>query len=455
MDSNVNKGFSFEMLKVFETVPSMYLILSDQLTILTASDLYLSATNKNRNTISGQNVFYIFPIDENVSGSYAIKTSLEVVLQTKLPHQLPISRYDVPDPENPDLTLEKYWHSLNTPILDEQGNILYIIHSTRDSTAQVLAEKELLISLERQTAQAMKAAQLGRRLEHLFAELPARIAILSGPDFIYEFINPMYHQHFGDRNLIGKSFNEALPELAGHPIHAMLEQVYRTGISYEGKEVCIPLVNQKGMPPVERYFNIMYQARLDENGIINGILSFSYDITELVRSRQEVETQKQELLEILSELEERVAMRTKQLELAQKETEAQRDRLSRFFMQSPAGICILDGHELVFELINPPYQQLFPGRELIGKPVLEALPELKQQPIANVLRDVYTTGKTFEGIGLHVPLARTKDGPVEDRYFNFIYQARYNVNDEIDGLLVFVFEVTNMVLAERQLDENQ
>ncbi|WP_259065904.1 PAS domain-containing protein [Mucilaginibacter sp. X4EP1] len=127
------------------------------------------------------------------------------------------------------------------------------------------------------------------------------------------------------------------------------------------------------------------------------------------------------------------------------------DRLNRFFMQAPAGICILSGPELTFELINPLYQQLFPGRDILGKPMLEAIPEVKGAPIWDVLQNVYTTGETFEGNELLIPLARTADGPVEDRYFNFIYQARRNASEEIDGILVFVIEVTATVQAQQQL----
>ena len=116
-------------------------------------------------------------------------------------------------------------------------------------------------------------------------------------------------------------------------------------------------------------------------------------------------------------------------------------------MQAPAGICVLNGPELVFELINPLYQQLFPGRKLLGKPLLDAIPEIKGQPIWNILKGVYTTGKTFEGNELLILLARTDGGPVENRYFNFIYQARKNRDSKADGILVFVFEVTGMVLA--------
>ncbi|WP_316818476.1 ATP-binding protein [Pedobacter nyackensis] len=291
-----------EMLKVFESIPSLYLILSKELTVLTASDTFLQITAKNRKDIQGKYVFDIFPIDENIEDSVAIRTSLSKVVQTKLPDQLPIGRYDLPDPESSDKIKTHYWHSLNTPILDSSGEILYIIHSTRELTAQVTAEKELKISLEKQIQEASKAAQLSKRLEKLFADLPARIAILSGANFVYEYINPVYHQHFGYRDLIGKTFLEALPELAGHPIIAELKKVYETGVTFEGKEICIPLTNVEGEPPVDRYFNIMYQARLDEDGAVNGILTFAYDITELVNARklEEEQYKKDEFLSIAS-----------------------------------------------------------------------------------------------------------------------------------------------------------
>lgn len=291
-----------EMLKIFETVPSLYLILSRELLILTASDTYLQITGKSREDIKGKHVTEAFPIDESLDGSVAIRTSLEQVIATKKPHQLPVSRYDLPDFENPGKIKEHYWHSLNTPVLDSHGEILYIIHSTRELTAQITAERELKISLERQTKEAARAAQLSKRLEKLFADIPARIAILSGPQFIFEYINPIYHQHFGYRDLIGKTFLDGLPELAGHPVLNELRKVYQTGITFEGKEIRIPLTEVKDQPPVDRYYNIMYQAILDENGAVNGILTFAYDVTELVSARklEEEQHKKDEFLSIAS-----------------------------------------------------------------------------------------------------------------------------------------------------------
>jgi PAS domain S-box-containing protein len=178
------------------------------------------------------------------------------------------------------------------------------------------------------------------------------------------------------------------------------------------------------------YFDFSYSPIRDEYGEIGGILVICMETTAKVVSMQTAAK-------------------------AQHETASERDRLHRFFMQAPAGICILDGPELAFELVNPLYQQLFPGRPLLGKALLDAVPEIKGQPIWDVLQEVYNSGDSFEGNELLIPLARKSDGPVEDRYFNFIYQARKNAMGQVDGILVFVFEVTDMVAVKNELENYQ
>jgi two-component system sensor histidine kinase VicK len=189
--------------------------------------------------------------------------------------------------------------------------------------------------------------------------------------------------------------------------------------------------------PEDCYFDFSYSPVRDEHGAVHGVLVICIETTEKVFALKKAKEAEAEM------------------EKAKAETEQQRDRLKRFFMQAPAGICIMDGSDLVFELINPLYQQLFPGRELLGKPVLEAIPEIKGQPIWDILQNVYHTGETFEGSELLIPMARTDDGPVEDRYFNFIYQARRDNNKLIDGILVFAIEVTDSVLAVKELSKTQ
>ena len=135
--------------------------------------------------------------------------------------------------------------------------------------------------------------------------------------------------------------------------------------------------------------------------------------------------------------------------------ESQKVRLERLFMQAPAAICILDGPNLVYELVNPGYQQLFPDRELLGKPILEAVPEIADNSVYRTIREVYETGKTHEEQALLIPLARPEDGKLEDRYFKYILQARYDAHGQIDGVLAFAYEITELVRSKRQIEESE
>jgi two-component system sensor histidine kinase VicK len=186
----------------------------------------------------------------------------------------------------------------------------------------------------------------------------------------------------------------------------------------------------------ECYFDFAYSPICDENGNIGGVLVTVLETTESVKNLNSLNEAK------------------RQLEIAKIEIEGQRDRLNRFFMEAPAAICVVNGPDLVFELINSGYQDFFPGRDLLGKPLFKAIPEIIGQPIEKIILDVYHNDETFEGKELLVPLARTNNGLIEDRYFNFIYQPRHDVDGKVDGVLVFAFEVTEIVANKLQLKES-
>jgi PAS domain S-box-containing protein len=163
----------------------------------------------------------------------------------------------------------------------------------------------------------------------------------------------------------------------------------------------------------------------------------------------------EELNKLSQQLEEQVSLHADDSLDKKPEIETQKDRLKSFLMQAPAGICVLDGPEFVFELINPSFQELFPGRNLIGKTFVTALPEIKGQLMWDILQEVYATGETFQGSEMLIPLANEEDGNAEERYFNFIYQARFDSKGVIDGILLFVYEVTDMVLVRLEVEENE
>ena len=118
-------------------------------------------------------------------------------------------------------------------------------------------------------------------------------------------------------------------------------------------------------------------------------------------------------------------------------------------MQAPAPIVILEGPELVFQLVNPAYQQMFPGRELAGKPLLHALPELADTSIPAILRRVYSTGEPFVAQEMSLMMARHDGDPLEEIYCDFTYQVRRDAHGAIDGVRVFAHDVTASVRARQ------
>ena len=130
-----------------------------------------------------------------------------------------------------------------------------------------------------------------------------------------------------------------------------------------------------------------------------------------------------------------------------------RSVLYSLFMQAPAPVCVLRGSDHVFDLVNPMYQRLVGGRDVLGKPAREALPELEGQGYFELLDQVFATGEPFLGKEARVMLDRSGDGTIDDGFFNFVYQPMHNGGTQVEGIMVFGFEVTDQVLARRQASQ--
>ena len=124
-------------------------------------------------------------------------------------------------------------------------------------------------------------------------------------------------------------------------------------------------------------------------------------------------------------------------------------RLSDIFRQAPAAISILRGPEHVFEMTNARYLKLINGREVEGKTVREALPELEGQGILELLDEVYRSGKPYLGHAVPVSLNRGPHGEAETGFFDFVYQPMLDSQGRVEGIAVVAFEVTELVQARR------
>ena len=138
------------------------------------------------------------------------------------------------------------------------------------------------------------------------------------------------------------------------------------------------------------------------------------------------------------------------------QAQAERQRLHDILMEAPAVIAVTRGPEHSFELVNPLYMRAIgKGREVLGKPIREALPELAGQGIYELLDQIYASGKAQEGKEILVRLDRTGDGTLADVYCNFACQPSRDESGKVEGILVHAVDVTELVRARQQAQESE
>ena len=171
----------------------------------------------------------------------------------------------------------KWWDVAVTPILGSDGKPERLLSVSRDITGERLADQERTEQRERTAAVVESERNL---LADLFKRSPSFMAVLRGPQHVYELVNDRYLEHVGRREMIGKPVREALPELAGQGFYELLDRVYATGEPYVGRNMRIVLQRRPGEPPDERVVEFVYQALRSPDGSITGVFVHGVDLTE-------------------------------------------------------------------------------------------------------------------------------------------------------------------------------
>ena len=114
----------------------------------------------------------------------------------------------------------------------------------------------------------------------MFDQAPGFMALLSGPDHVFQSINSAYLQLTGHRNLIGKAVREAVPEVEGQGFLDLLDKVYRSGEAYVGRGIAADLQRSPGAPAERRYLDFVYQPLTGPDGEVTGIFVEGSDVTD-------------------------------------------------------------------------------------------------------------------------------------------------------------------------------
>lgn len=147
------------------------------------------------------------------------------------------------------------------------------------------------------------AAELERaRFHRLLLHAPALVAIMRGPDHVYEFANERFCRTVPEaRRLIGTSARKHRADLVEQQFLDLLDHVYETGEPYETAEVPLVVAQDDGSSDTV-YLSFIYQPIRRGDGAIEGIASFAFDVTESVLARKQVEEASRAKDEFLSTL---------------------------------------------------------------------------------------------------------------------------------------------------------
>lgn len=125
-------------------------------------------------------------------------------------------------------------------------------------------------------------------------------------------------------------------------------------------------------------------------------------------------------------------------------------KLNDYFKDLPAVFAIVKGPSHIHEISNRLYDQLTGDRLLKGKSYKEAFPEGQQ--ILDKLDEVYRSGEPY--FGKETPLSiKAPDGSQVTGYFNFTYKPLFNRHKQIEGLLIFGYEITETIESRKKLEQ--
>ena len=246
------------------------------------------------------------------------------------------------------------------------------------------------------------------------------MVVLWGPDLVQVY-NDGYRDLMGMKHPggMGQATQACWPEVwsINEPIYARVLE----GESLKFEDQLYPLLRHGYLE--NAYFTLCYSPLRDELGVPAGVLVTVFDTTERVKADALLRTNQTRLLEVIQ--------------------------------QSPAIFAVHRGPQHVLETINQPYQEFIGAREVLGKPVREALPETVEQDFTQLLDRVYETGQAYTTHGSRIRIDRKGGQAEEERYLDLVYQPIREADGAISGIIVQGVDVTASKVAAAALAEKE
>ncbi|WP_018615333.1 PAS domain-containing protein [Segetibacter koreensis] len=300
-----------------------------------------------------------------------------------------------------------YFNFTYKALRNKEGNIYGIHHTAIDVTKEVRSRK--------------KVEESEQDLRNMVLQAPIGVCVIDATSLIAQIANDRFIEISGKTmdEIVGKFFWDAFAEARIHYEDA-LNKVINEGVTYRADDAELMLIRHGKEEMV--YISFAYEPMKNNQGIVKKVAVWVLDNTAKVMARRKVE-----------------------------ESE---NNFRNMILQSPVAMGILKGPEFVVEIANERMFELW-GRskeELLHKSIFRGLPEATNQGYEELLRGVFTTGKTFSALGIPVNLPRSER--VETVYINVLYEAFAESEGNISGVMVAATDVTEQVVSKMKVEES-
>ena len=358
------KDRQLDTLAILNATPGCFLVLlpdSPRFTIVAATDAYLIATGTSREEIMGLGVFEAFPPgnDQQAINSLSnLKTSLNYVLEHKKEDRMPPQRFESNNPSAANQE-KSIWSSINKPVLNTEGEVLYIIHWVENMNSELENDSNFEIEQQKKFISSI----LDASFNGIYSLEAIRNQAGEITDFRYLFVNEHISKNLGlsPAEVVGKYLLELLPETKSTGFFDLFVSVL-----------------EKGKPVREETW---FDTHIFKGWFDYTVVPIDKDI--LVVTVQDITDRKNALLEV----------------------ERQKNLLDKIMQHSPSGITvtevirndrgeIIDGRTILANAISGKLIGI-PQHELISKTNFEIDPQLLESPLFQQAVQTLHTGEPF------------------------------------------------------------
>ncbi len=284
--------------------------------------------------------------------------------------------------------------------------------------------------------------------------------VLLDPSFTIVWMNEAYLRvTMRERaDLIGRNMFDAFPgdpaSKQGHRLRDSLSRVVRERVRDHIPLIRYDIPRPDGGGLEERYWSATHTPLLDQSGAVLLILQHTVDVSELHRLRAAAATSAA-IATQSAQVEGAVFQHAQRLEEIRRAVTEERNQLRLLFEQAPGFMAVMVGREHIFTLANAAYARLVGRRQILGKGVREALPEVGAQGFLDLLDQVYASGEPYVGRSVRVLIQANPELPAEERYLDFVYQPIRDRDRAVIGIFVQGHDLTEQKRAEQALMESE